>query len=150
MTVKGVSVSSGVSEQPFDMETYEGAKNRAEALFNLSENADFYVGIEGGIQRIGDVLFGFGAVAILNNQKKIAYGTSPQYEIPKKIFNMLQSGKELGEVIDILSGEEDSKHKGGAVGFFTKGIFNRKDLYVTGVLVALIPFLNIGIFFNEE
>ncbi len=150
ITVSGISVPSGVSEQPFDEETYVGAENRARELFRRYPDADYFVGIEGGVQKISGIWFGFGAVAILDKKGRIGHGTSPQYELPESIVKQLQSGKELGTVIDEMSGETNSKQKGGAIGFFTGGVFGRKDLYVTGIITALIPFLNKEIFFNEK
>ena len=49
----GISVSSGVADQPFgNEETFRGAQNRADnASYNV-DNADFYVGIEGGIAKV--------------------------------------------------------------------------------------------------
>ncbi len=148
--MEGISVPSGVSDQPFGEETYTGAENRARALLRNYPNADYFVGIEGGVQLLSGIWFGFGAVTILDVSGNLGRGTSPQYELPEKIIEELKNGKELGTVIDELSGDTDTKRKGGAIGFFTNGVFQRKDLYVTGVLVALIPFLNKGIFFDEK
>ena len=43
-------VPSGVSEQPFNEETYKGAINRLENLKGCVEKADFYVSCEAGIE----------------------------------------------------------------------------------------------------
>ncbi len=53
--VEGISVPSFVPDQPINEETYQGAQNRANELhkINLDQNlnAEFSVGIEGGIQK---------------------------------------------------------------------------------------------------
>jgi len=147
--VLGINVQSGVSDQPFNAETYAGAENRAKFLFYSETEADFYVGIEGGVQQIAGIWFGFGAVCIIDKSGDKGFGASPQYELPEKIISELQNGKELGHVIDEMSGKHDTKHKGGAIGFLTNEIFQRKDLYISGVIVALVPLLNKNIYFDE-
>ena len=37
--------------------------------------------------------------------------------------------------------EKNTKQKGGAIGFLTNGVMDRKDLYVQGLIVALVPFI---------
>ncbi len=147
--VLGIGAPSGVSDQPFNEETYKGAENRAKFLFDSETEADFYVGIEGGVQQISGIWFGFGAVCIIDNLGNKGFGASPQYELPEEIITQLRKGKELGHVIDEISGKNDTKHKGGAIGFLTNEIFQRKDLYVSGVIVALVPLLNKSIYFDE-
>ena len=49
--MEGISVSSGVSDQPIsDTETLQGALNRAGNAEKENLHADFWVGIEGGIE----------------------------------------------------------------------------------------------------
>ena len=56
-----VSVESGVSEQPLsDRETRHGARNRAHNASQLQPDAEFWVGLEGGIETIDDQLMAFG------------------------------------------------------------------------------------------
>lgn len=55
-----MEVESGVSDQPFtDEETKKGARNRAENARKLTQEADFWVGIEGGIQAVDTGLTAF-------------------------------------------------------------------------------------------
>ena len=50
--VEGLATSSGVSDQPVtNEETLTGAKNRASNAKEEIKEADFWVGIEGGIER---------------------------------------------------------------------------------------------------
>ena len=54
--IEGVSVSSEVSDQPSsDLEAFQGAWNRAENASKKIENADFWVGIQGGIEEKGSI-----------------------------------------------------------------------------------------------
>jgi inosine/xanthosine triphosphatase len=144
--VIGIKVNSKVSDQPINTETFEGAKNRALELKKINEEkelgAKFFVGIEGGIIKLYERWFAFGGICIINDKGRISYGTSPLFELPKSIVKDLLNGIELGVVIDKITGEHNTKQKQGAIGFFTKGIINRKGFYVDGIIVALIPFIN--------
>ncbi|MEA1937072.1 MAG: inosine/xanthosine triphosphatase [Patescibacteria group bacterium] len=149
--VVGIEVDSKVSDQPVGEETFRGAENRALELKRINEtkklSAKFYVGIEGGIMKLYSKWFCFGGMCIINNQGKTGFGTSPCFELSDKIVQELLSGIELGEVIDKIAEDDNTKQKGGAVGFFTKGIMKRKDFYVTGLTVALVPFMNDELYF---
>ena len=142
--VQGAAVSSGVPEQPMGDETMRGARNRARALASLPEarEADYRVGIEGGLLHLGDRWFALGCMCVLDPEGREGRGTSPLFELPDGIVQRLRAGEELGPVIDEISGEPDSKRKGGAIGCFTRGIVTRRVLYRAGLLVALVPFLN--------
>lgn len=150
--VEGIEVDSNVPPQPVNTETYLGAQNRALKLYELNceQNlgADFFVGIEGGITKQFDRWFAFGCMCIIDKNKNIGFGNSPAFELPNSIVNNLLSGKELGDVMDEIINEQNTKQRGGAIGFFTNGIMNRKELYVEGLKVAIIPFLNKDMFFN--
>ena len=92
--VVGIEVSSNVSNQPIEDETFKGAENRAVTLKKLNEernlNARFFVGIESGIKNLFRRWFAFGVMCVMD----------------------------------------------------------RKDYYVAGLTVALIPFLNTELYFG--
>ena len=148
--VTGVAVPSGVPDQPFGEETFQGAKNRVKNLIALAKSnktgAEMFVGIEGGVQNLFGKWFAFGAVCIGDLRGRYGYGLSPHFELPEKIIDELKNGAELGHVIDKISAEKDTKRKGGAIGYLTRGVYNRKNLYVNAVIMALVPFLNETIF----
>ncbi len=151
--VVGIGVNSKVSNQPIEDETFVGARNRALALSRINEEqnlkAEFFVGIEGGIRKLFDRWFTFGVICIVDDAGRVGYGTSPFFELPLDITEMLLAGTELGEVMDNLMQEENTKEKQGAVGYFTKGVMDRRRYYVAGLTVALIPFLNAELYFGE-
>ena len=150
--VTGIKVDSQVSDQPIGEETFEGAKNRALELRKINQtknlNAQFCVGIEGGIMKLYSKWFCFGGMCIIDSRERVGFGTSPYFELPNKVTRELLSGAELGEVIDKMMGDHNTKQKGGAIAFFTKGIMKRKDFYVAGLTVALVPFLNEELYFE--
>ncbi len=149
--VVGIGVNSKVSNQPVEDETFTGARNRALELKRINEergiDAKFFVGIEGGIKKLFDRWFTFGVMCIMDDSGRIGYGTSPFFELPSQITDKLLIGIELGDVMDSLIGEKNTKEKQGAVGYFTKGVMDRKRYYVDGLTVALIPFLNEDLYF---
>ena len=144
--VLGLKVDPRVPSQPVNDDTFIGAKNRVLALHHLNKKeelgAQFFVGIEGGIIRLYRRWFAFGCMAIGGTQERLGFGTSPLFELPEPIAQELLAGKELGQVIDHLTGDQNTKQKGGAIGFLTHGVMDRKALYVQGLIVALAPFVN--------
>jgi len=70
------------------------------------------------------------------------FGTSAHFELPEKVIKEIENGRELGDVMDDIQNEQNTKQKKGAIGYFTNGIISRKDLYVPGIITALIPFLH--------
>ncbi|HEX2960308.1 MAG TPA: inosine/xanthosine triphosphatase [Ignavibacteriales bacterium] len=151
--VKSFATASGVSDQPFGEDTFTGARNRAMelTLINRRENlgADFFVGIEGGVLNYFSRWFGFGVMCVMDGNGKTGFGTSPHFELPQVVVEELHAGKELGIVMDELTGKMNTKYHNGAIGFFTNGVMDRKDLYVHGMIVALAPFLHRELFFNQ-
>ena len=146
--VRGIEVDSHFSDQPFKEEVIKGSINRAEGALQRS-GADFGVGIEGGIMQLGDKWYNLGFVAIVNRAGKIGTGTSGWFECPPLILGQLKHGRELGEVMDDLTGRVDTKKQEGAIGVFTKGKVTRKDLYKHGVFMALVPFLSPELFRDD-
>jgi inosine/xanthosine triphosphatase len=150
ISVDGIGVDSGVNAQPINEETYTGAQNRAKKLkeMNDSQNlgADFFVGIEGGITKQFGRWFAFGCFCIIDKNGFMGFGNSPHFELPDIIVEKLLNGMELGDVMDDLLNEQNTKQKHGAIGFFTNGVMNRKELYVEGLKVAIIPFLHKDLF----
>ena len=154
LIVDGIDVESGVPDQPINDDTYIGAKNRALKLKELNHaeklGADLFVGIEGGIAKQFDKWFAFGCMCIIDKENNIGFGTSPQFELPEQVVKKLLDGMELGHVMDEIMNEENTKQKGGAIGYFTNGVMNRKELYIEGLKVAIIPFLHKEMFFKKS
>ncbi|OYT61635.1 MAG: hypothetical protein B6U69_03265 [Thermofilum sp. ex4484_15] len=140
--VVGVRVDSGVPRQPFGEEVKRGALNRALRALNKVPSSDYGVGIEGGIVKLWGKYYNFGFVAIVSKDGRLGTGTSGLFECPSRILRELMKGKELGEVMDEIVGTKGTKFKEGAIGFFTRKALLRKDLYIHGVLMALVPLIN--------
>jgi inosine/xanthosine triphosphatase len=139
--VKGVDVKSGVSQQPFGEETFEGAKNRAMNAIKMV-NSDFGVGIEGGITMMSGTELAFAAVCVMNKDGKKSIASSGMFPLPNEALRLVKLGKELGDAMDILTGLRDTKRGPGAIGLLTRGVVNRAELYRDAVIFALVPFIN--------
>jgi inosine/xanthosine triphosphatase len=142
----GVSVPSNVADQPFSNdETFCGAKNRADNASNEVKDADFYVGIEGGIEHIENEMEAFAWVLIksANTYGKARTGT---FFLPKQVVELIKEGKELGEADDIVFKRNNSKQENGAVGILTGDVIDRTSYYTEAVILAMIPFKNVDLY----
>ncbi|MEM3402343.1 MAG: inosine/xanthosine triphosphatase [Candidatus Hadarchaeales archaeon] len=140
--VVGMDVNPGVSIQPMsEREIVRGAIGRAKMALKAGDG-DFGVGIEGGVARFGGRWYNLGFVAIVDKRGRIGTGTSGWFECPPKILRELKKGRELGDVMDDLTGRKNTKRSEGAIGIFTRGAVDRTSLYEHAVWMALCRFLS--------
>jgi len=139
--IVSVVADSGVSPQPLGFDTLKGAENRARNALEGS-GADYGVGIEGGLIELGGRWYNLGCVAVIDREGFMGTGTSGWFELPPSFLRKIRKGEELAEVLDDFLGREDVGRTEGAVGVFTGNRVTRKDLYVHGLHMALIPLLN--------
>ncbi|MDP3699066.1 MAG: inosine/xanthosine triphosphatase [Nanoarchaeota archaeon] len=151
--VLGIEVDSGVPSQPVNHQTYHGARNRALTLKRLAQekypNATYFVGIEGGIEETNSIWFSFGLIHVIDINGRESVGKSPHFILPNHIVQKLLAGEELGKVMDHHTGQENTKQKMGTVGILTHGKMDRKELYIHGLTMALIPFVNENLYFSK-
>ena len=122
-----------------DEDTFKGAANRVTFAQNTYPQFDFWVGLEGGVQRIGEDLAAF-AWAVIRNRSSEGKARTAAFFLPKNISELVLSGVELGDANDRVFGQHNSKQKGGAVGLLTGGVLDRQSLYTDAIILALIPF----------
>jgi inosine/xanthosine triphosphatase len=140
--VEGVSVSSGVSDQPMSPEeSIKGAKNRAKrALAAL--HADFGVGLEGGLQKVGKYWFDCGWIIVCDREGTIGISTSIWMHTPAKMMKYIKKGLELGHVDDLFFKQTNSKQLNGHFGLMTNDIITRSHAYRDAVTSALARFIH--------
>ncbi len=139
--VEGVAVPSGVAAQPMgDTETRRGAIQRALGARAARPQADFWVGIEGGVQVIAEDWYAMAWVAVLGPGEQWGYARSGAFLLPPAVAALLAQGYELGVADDRVFGQHNSKQKMGAVGLLTQGATDRTALYAHTVVLALAPF----------
>jgi len=141
--VNGINASSMVSDQPKgDKETFTGAKNRALNSKSSFPEADYWIGIEGGI---GEDELGMNAFAWIYIENKVGLSGKAKtgtFYLPEGVAKLVRSGMELGEADDNFFAKENSKQEGGSVGILTQGVLDRAQYYHQAIILALIPFLN--------
>lgn len=137
-----VSVDSGVSNQPnTDEVTLRGACNRAEAAMIAAPKADFWVGVEGGVEDLGAEMTAF-AWIVVRSRQVIGKGRTGAFFLPEVVSKLIRQGLELGEADDLVFGRSNSKQDNGAIGLLTGNIIDRAQLYEQAVVLALVPFKN--------
>ncbi len=142
-----VAAPSGVGNQPVgDQETLLGATNRAEYIQEKIPKADFWVGLEGGVEFGKENDMSAFAWIVIKNGKMAGKARTGTFFLPPEIGRLVRSGKELGEADDIVFNQLNSKQKNGAIGLLSDNVLTRTDLYEQAVLLALIPFKNISLF----
>ncbi len=140
--IEGTAVESGVPDQPWgDDETIAGARTRAEAA-RRALNADWGVGIEGGVVGLPDGGLRTCAWAVIvNREGKAGVGGSLSLELPARVAELVSGGLELGHAMDRVTGEHNVKQGLGAVGILTGGVVTREGAYETLVAYAMVPLL---------
>jgi len=141
--IEGVSAESEVSDQPMsEEETLQGATNRAINASKKVPNADYWVGIEGGLEEINGEMEAFAWIVIKSKEGVFGKGRTGSFFLPKKVIELVKQGKELGEADDIVFGKTNSKQSNGAVGILTDDVLTRTTYYEPAVILALVPFKN--------
>ncbi len=144
--LKTVTVSSGVSHQPMSSaETLTGAINRARQAQQLIWDADYWVGLEGGIEETQEGMMSFAWIVVMSEQLT-GKGRTGTFLLPETVIRLIRQGKELGDANDIVFNRINSKHEEGAVGILTGNIIDRTKLYEHAVILALVPFRNVNIY----
>ncbi len=132
---------SGVPGQPRgDKQTQRGAINRARAA-RRAANADWGVGLEGGIieNEFGTMTCAW--VAIVDRRGRIGIGGSTNLLLPRTVAARIKRGAELGDAMDEFAKIRGVKRKMGAIGVLTKGLFDRRKSYEFLFALAAARFL---------
>lgn len=138
-----VSVESGVSDQPMsDHETRQGARNRVNNARLESVDADYWVGLEGGLDMFDGHLMAFAWMVIANREAQVSETRSVTLPLPPGIQELVLGGMELGEANDQVFSTINSKQGGGAFGLLTDGLMTRESIYTQTLILALIPFVH--------
>ncbi|QOW04783.1 inosine/xanthosine triphosphatase [Vibrio parahaemolyticus] len=134
----GISVPSEVADQPMtNEETHRGALNRVKNAKLKMPTADFYVGLEAGIE--GNVTF---AWMVIESDTHRGESRSASLMLPPEVLAQLADANELGDVMDKVFGTENIKQKGGAISLLTQNQLTRSSVYHQALILALIPFTN--------
>lgn len=145
--VKGISVASGVDEQPMDIdEMYKGALNRAKEAIKKVKGAEYGIGIEGGLHKHSFGWFEHSIVVIVNKKGQVGTGATGGLVLPEIIMDSIHEGKNLEEAIDSHFNTDKIGEGIGMFGIFTKGVVTRSEGVRHGVAFALARFLHEGVY----
>ena len=134
-----------------DWQLMQGARERAfaakESLQNRRLEADIYVGLEGGFHSISIEgewhTFLRGWAYATDGVDKGAFGAAPSISVPPDIVKSVVEGrKELGIVIDEVTGGRDIRSKQGAWGVLSRDLVTRSMSFELALIAAFAPFYN--------
>lgn len=143
--ILGIPVNSDVSDQPFNEEILQGAKNRVK---NLKEYAnqnnivvDYYVATEGGIfDSLGELIdINVAVIEDINSLQSV--GISQGFQIPNKYIDEIKD-TELGAVMDKIFNKTELNKGNGGISILTKDEITRIDLTRNACIMALIKYIN--------
>lgn len=138
-----LAVDAGVADQPMsDDETRQGARNRVAAARLKMPQADYWVGLEGGLDYFDGDLMAFAWMAVAGPDGRVSETRSATLPLPPQVAALVADGLELGEANDRVFSTLNSKQAGGAYGLLTNGLMTREGIYTQTLILALIPFVH--------
>ncbi|NLS12221.1 inosine/xanthosine triphosphatase [Vibrio sp. SM6] len=137
-TFVGYNAISGVAAQPMSSaETRLGARNRVADSQRAHPKADFYVGLEAGVEE--GMTF---AWMVIESKTQRGESRSASLMLPPAVAAELTPTNELGDVMDRVFATHNIKQRGGAIGLLTGHQLTRSSVYHQALVLALIPFIN--------
>ncbi|MFB5088061.1 DUF84 family protein [Psychrobacillus sp. PGGUH221] len=134
-------VPSLVSNQPMsDEETRQGAINRAKHLMVENVDAEFGIGLEGGVKEIDGTMYVCNWGALVTKGGRVFSATGAGVPLPNEIAVLLKAGSELGPIMDVFTNKNDIRHDEGAIGVFTNGLVSRSDMFEHIMLLLIGQF----------
>ena len=144
-------VETSVPAMPLtDWQLMQGARERAlaahESLRSRRLEADVYVGLEGGFHSVsieGEWHTFLRGWAYATNGERSAFGAAPSISVPPHIVKSVVEGRrELGIVIDEVTGGFDIRSKQGAWGVLSRDLVTRSMSFELALIAAFAPFYN--------
>ncbi|HEX5832832.1 MAG TPA: inosine/xanthosine triphosphatase [Pyrinomonadaceae bacterium] len=145
-----------------DWQLMEGARERAlavrDSLRSRRLEADIYVGLEGGFHSVSiagewhTFLRGWAyATDGATEGERSAFGAAPSIAVPADIVKrVVQGRRELGLVIDEVTGGRDIKSKQGAWGVLSRDLVTRSMSFELALIAAFAPFYNPKFYSTDE
>lgn len=146
IVVQSVDARSDVHDQPMSAaETLLGAQNRVKHIKYAYPDADYYAAFEGGVDEFSYGVAAF-AYVVIASKSTTSVGRTADLPLPRRFFEALQQGQELGDVMDAHFKTQNIKQKGGAIGSLTNHHETRQSTYQQALMLALAPFLHSPIY----
>src|SRR5215467_11640249 len=139
-----VAAPSDVRPQPLsDAETLQGALNRVQYAAQLVPQADYWVGIEGGVEERQGSMEAF-AWIVVSAPPVLGKSRTGTFGVPEEVAALVRQGHELAAAVEAVYQHTQVKSTTGAVGVLTEGVLDRVQLYEHAVVLALVPFTHIA------
>ncbi len=129
--------TSTFTKQPLNAETISCAIDRAKQAWDSRENLDYSVGIESGIFSFDEYSLDI-AIAAVYDGNSVSLGNSMGFQLPSHVIQNLAPGRELGEIVEKLSGIKDIGKKEGIISYLSGGRLKRLEMNVQAVKCALV------------
>jgi inosine/xanthosine triphosphatase len=140
--VTGVKVERPFAQPLKQAQIIEGAASRAEQALRAG-SYDFGVGIEAGLTPAPHARSGFIDVqwcAILDRKGGLTLGHGGGFEYPLKVIEeVFARRREVGKVMEHLSGVKRIGERMGAIGYLSRGRLTRTRLTEPAVFMAMLP-----------
>ena len=140
-------VSSWVSDMPTSLdELRTWAKNRVISTRRDISDADYYIGMEGGVYRDieWEEYWLIGVVYIEDRDGSWHFWYSCHLRVPDRVVDGLLDGqgRDLEQVVYALGWEENIWDKQWSYHAWTDGMLSRKEQFIMATQCALAPFFN--------
>jgi inosine/xanthosine triphosphatase len=151
-------VETSVPSMPLtDWQLMQGARERAlgarDSLLSRRLEADIYVGLEGGFHSVsieGEWHTFLRGWAYATDGERSAFGAAPSISVPAHIVKrVVESRRELGLVIDEVTGGRDIRSKQGAWGVLSRDLVTRSMSFELALIAAFAPFYNPRLYSND-
>ena len=143
--IAGIAVPSNVSDEPINIEIYQGARNRVDNLiqYALENNidAEYFLGIESGVTNLLGRWINVNIAVIKDINGYESWGVSAGFPVPDRYIDEVLS-TELGLVMDRVFNQDDFRTNAGDVSDLTGGVLGRVDLTRDAFVMALVQHLN--------
>lgn len=152
-------VETSIAAMPLsDMMLMRGARERAEAvreqLAGEQQEANLYVGLEGGFHSItlGGTRHTFlRGWAYATDGVRESFGAAPSVAMPLEIARRVErTGRELGEVMGEIAGEHDLRSRQGAWGVLSRDLLTRAMSFESALIAAFAPFYNAQLYSLDD
>lgn len=143
--VTGIPVSSDVSDEPVDLDIYNGARNRVNNLIKYAKEnnieAEYYLGVESGITNLLGKWIIINVAVIKDKSGYESWGTSPAFPVPDKYVDEIIK-TDLGQVMDKIFEQNDLRSSKGGISFLTHNVLDRIELTRDAFIMALTGQIN--------
>lgn len=146
-TFSNYRVESGVPDMPTTLEELRTwARNRAMYTRREKPDADYFIGMEGGVYREyeWDEHWYVWVVYIEDRDGRGNWWYSGHLRVPPRVVELLFDGRhlDLEQVMHELTGEADVWDKQGSGAVWSDGYLTRQEQFITATKCALVPMLS--------